>query len=87
MSKLAERVSSIGYMEIKSGEYITLMDDNQTYCVIKHGQTYHLLPVDLKNIKHVGMYDINQPKIRAVFNAKNGNCIKVVAEEVKQCQN
>ena len=86
MSKLAERVSSIGYMEIKSGEYITLKDDNKTYCVIKHGQTYHLLPVDLKNIKHVGMYDLNQPKIKAVFNAKNGNCIKVVAEEVDQCQ-
>ena len=83
MSKIAERVSSIGYMEIKSGEYITLKDDNKTYCVIKHGQTYHLLPVDLKNIKHVGMYDLNQPKIRAVFNAKNGNCIKVVDEEVE----
>lgn len=83
MSKLAERVKSIGYMEIKSGEYITLMDDKKTYCVIKHGQTYHLLPVDLKNIRRVGMYDLNQPKIKAVFNAKNGNCIKVVAEEAE----
>lgn len=81
--KVAERVKSIGYMEIKSGQYITLEDDNKTYCVIKHGQTYHLLPVDLKNIKRVGMYDLNQPKIKAVYNAKNGNAIKVVSEEAE----
>ena len=83
MSKIAERVKSISFLEVKSGEYITLNDedDNKTYCVIQHGQTYHLLPVDLKNIRHVYMYDLNQPKIKAIFNAKNGNCIKLVSEE------
>ena len=83
MSKVAERVKSIYYSEVKSGEYITLKDDNKTYCVIQHGQTYHLLPVDLKNIKHVGFYDLEQPKIKALYNAKNGNCIKVVDDEKK----
>lgn len=81
MSKIAERVKSIYYSEVKSGQYITLADDNKTYCVIQHGQTYHLLPVDLKNVKKVGFYDLEQPKIKAIFNAKNGNCIKVVSEE------
>ena len=86
MSKLAEKVKSISFLEVKSGEYITLNDedDKKTYCVIKHGQTYHLLPVDLKNVRHVGMYDLKQPKIKAIFNAKNGNCIKVVSEEAKE---
>ncbi len=82
-NKVAERVKSIGYMEVKSGEYITLKDDNKTYCVIKHGQTYHLCPIDLKNVKRVGMYDLDQPKIKALYNAKNGNCIKVVDDEIK----
>lgn len=85
MSKLAERVSSISYTEVKSGHFITLEDDNdkKTYCVIQRGQIYHLIPIDFKNTKQVYMYDINKPKIKALYNAKNGNCIKVVSEEAE----
>lgn len=83
MSKIAERVKSISYAEVKSGQYITLKDDNKTYCVIQDGETYYLCPIDLKNTKYVYMYDINKPKIKALYNAENGNCIKVVSEEAE----
>lgn len=78
-----EKVSSISFNEVKNGQYIKLENDERTYCVIKQGQTYHLLPVDLKNVKYVYMYSINRPKIKALFNGKNGDAIKVVSEEAE----
>lgn len=80
---MCEKVSSISFNEVKNGQYIKLENDERTYCVIKRGQTFYLMPVDLSNVKQINMYSINQPKIKALFNGKNGDTIKIVSEEAK----
>lgn len=66
--------NSISYSEIKKGDVVKLQGDNNTYVVFQHGQTYHLVPIDMTHQKHVNMYDIHKPEIQDVFDGKTGKC-------------
>lgn len=75
MSKAATKiVTSISYTDVKKGDVVELKGDSKMYVVFQHGQNYHLIPIDLKNQKHVNMYDIHKPEIMNIFDGKNGNC-------------
>ena len=66
--------SSISYEEIKKGDIVEFMDDNKQYVVIPHGQTYHLIPIDMKNKKEVYFYSVKKPEIKNIYDGKNGHC-------------
>lgn len=67
-------VTSISYSEIKKGDYIQIEGDKNFYTVVQHGQSFHLIPIDLKSVKRINYFDINKPEILNVYDGKNGNC-------------
>ena len=75
--KQCEKVDVISIEEIKTGQFITLRKDKKTYVVVNHHKIYTLIPIDLSNVV---VYDdklINNV-ITRVFDAKNGDCIKLL---------
>ena len=73
--KQCEKVDIISIDEIKTGQFITLRKDKNTYVVVNHNG-HKLIPIDLsKVINYDGLYN---NVITRVFDAKNGDCIKII---------
>lgn len=76
-----ESVRYIPLSDVKKGEFITLHND-KTYVVVKQGQNYKLIPIDLNNVITINEFSvIDKPIIKAVFDAKNGNMLKVLSKD------
>lgn len=71
-----EIVNHINFSDVKQGQFITLENDKNKYCVFKRGQEYILVKVILDDLKKINMYDIHQPIITNIFDGKTGSCIK-----------
>ena len=67
-------VTSIAYSEVKKGDYVKIEGFEGFFTVVPHGQTIHLIPIDLKAVKRFNIYDINKPNILDVYDGKNGDC-------------
>lgn len=76
--EILERVEKIYFSDIKTGQFITLENDPNSYVVVQKGQSYMLIPIDLKRCKRVGIYDVVKPTITNVFSAKTGVGIKTI---------
>lgn len=70
-----QRVSEINYTDIKKGDVIMVEGHDKTYVVIQHGQTYHLIPINVNgdDVIKVNIYDIYKPIIKTIYDGKNGN--------------
>lgn len=68
-------VSHIDFSSIKKGDIIQVEGHDKTYVVIQHGQTYHLIPINIngKDVVKINMYDIYKPTIKVIFDGKNGD--------------
>ena len=71
----AQIVSEIHYSDIKKGDIIQVEGHDKTYVVIQHGQTYHLIPININcnDVIKINMYDIYKPTIKVIFDGKNGD--------------
>lgn len=72
---IAQHVAHIDYSNIKKGDIIQVEGHDKTYVVIKHGQTYHLIPINIHgdDVVKINEYDIYKPCIKVIYDGKNGN--------------
>lgn len=68
-------VSHIDYSSIKKGDIIMVDGIDKTFIVIQHGQTYHLIPINIdgEDVIKINMNDNYKPTIKYIFDGKSGN--------------
>lgn len=67
-------VTFISYMDAKKGDFVQLENDERVFVCVPHGQAFHFIPIRMHEEKIYNIHDINKPKIKRIYDGKNGAC-------------
>ena len=81
LRKKCEFRTKIYFTDLKPNQIIKIENYDNFYLVVKSGQTFHLIPIDINKKINFNQFDLKHPIIKSVYDVRNGDCVMQVIEE------
>ena len=79
--KKCEFRTKIYFTDLKPNQIIKIENDDNFYLVVKSGQKFYLIPIDINKKFSFNYFDLKHPLIKSVYDVRNGDCVMQVIEE------